>query len=275
MAGRHRAARPRRQSDSRHSPSRTRSPTRASSWPPSTCRCTASPTRRTRSTRRPNERTFNVDLVNNTTGAADSADGKIDPSGQHWYQPGERADVSRDNLRQGEADLIVFTKSVAHARHHRGRRRRTSTRRASTTSASRWAASSAASHLHFASDTQTAALSVPGGVITQLRSTRRHSAPRIIARHRCAELNARSHDIQHDSSTTTSATSRRCSTRAIPSTTSSTRRQLVPLHLQKVIGDTVVPNSATDRLIDGGQAEEDQHARPDGGRRRARAATRP
>ncbi len=67
------------------------SPTRASSSRRSTCRCTASPTRPARCIALPTkpqcigatERTFNVDLVNNTTGAA-VADGVIDSSGTHF-----------------------------------------------------------------------------------------------------------------------------------------------------------------------------------------------
>ena len=56
------------------------------------------------------ERTFNVDLVNNTTGAA-VADGVIDSSGAHIINLTSPR-TSRDNLRQGEADQITFTKSI-------------------------------------------------------------------------------------------------------------------------------------------------------------------
>ena len=61
------------------------------------------------------ERTFDVDIVNNTTGAA-GPDGMIDPSGGmngltyfNFFDPL----AFRDNLRQGEADLIKLTKSIA------------------------------------------------------------------------------------------------------------------------------------------------------------------
>ena len=58
-----------------------------------------------------NERTFDVDLVNNTPGAT-GPDGVIDDSGTHWINLASPL-TSRDNTRQAEADLIVFTKSLA------------------------------------------------------------------------------------------------------------------------------------------------------------------
>jgi hypothetical protein len=56
------------------------------------------------------ERTFNVDLLNNTTGAA-GTDGVIDSSGSHWINLTSPL-TSRDNTRQASADLITFAKSV-------------------------------------------------------------------------------------------------------------------------------------------------------------------
>ncbi len=56
------------------------------------------------------ERTFNVDLVNNTTGVA-PGDGKVDASGTHMINLTSPA-TGRDNLRQAEADLIQLTKSI-------------------------------------------------------------------------------------------------------------------------------------------------------------------
>jgi len=60
----------------------------------------------------PLERTFNVDLVNNVTGAP-PADGLIDPSGKHFAENLGNPLTVRDNMRQAEADLIVFTDSLA------------------------------------------------------------------------------------------------------------------------------------------------------------------
>jgi hypothetical protein len=59
-----------------------------------------------------NERTFNLDLVNNTTGAS-APDGKIDASGTHALSTLFSSPLTgRDGLRQGEADLGVFAKSL-------------------------------------------------------------------------------------------------------------------------------------------------------------------
>ena len=59
------------------------------------------------------ERTFNVDLVDNTTGAP-GADGQIDASGQHFINLNSLL-TSRDNLRQGAADLFQLNASLPSA----------------------------------------------------------------------------------------------------------------------------------------------------------------
>jgi hypothetical protein len=56
------------------------------------------------------ERTFDLDVENNTTGAA-GADGNIDPSGSHFINLTSVL-TSRDNLREGVADLIALTRSL-------------------------------------------------------------------------------------------------------------------------------------------------------------------
>jgi pimeloyl-ACP methyl ester carboxylesterase len=57
-----------------------------------------------------NERTFDLDLVNNTTLAA-GPDGKIDPSGIQFVNVPAPL-VTRDNLRQGAADLLTLVRSL-------------------------------------------------------------------------------------------------------------------------------------------------------------------
>lgn len=57
------------------------------------------------------ERTFDLDLVSNTTGAP-GPDGSIDGSGTHFINLASLA-TSRDNLRQGVADLLVLGQSLA------------------------------------------------------------------------------------------------------------------------------------------------------------------
>lgn len=56
------------------------------------------------------ERTFNVDYVNNTSGAA-GPDGAIDSSGTHFINLTSLL-TSRDNIRQAAADLIALAKAV-------------------------------------------------------------------------------------------------------------------------------------------------------------------
>lgn len=57
------------------------------------------------------ERTFNLDLVNNTTGASEP-DGTADTSGKHYINLLNLA-VTRDNVRQSIADLFALYNSLA------------------------------------------------------------------------------------------------------------------------------------------------------------------
>ncbi len=57
------------------------------------------------------ERTFDVDLLNNTTGA-NGGDGKVDSSGAHFINLGSLL-TSRDNNRQAQADLIQLVKNLS------------------------------------------------------------------------------------------------------------------------------------------------------------------
>lgn len=57
------------------------------------------------------ERTFNVDYVNNDTGAP-GPDGVTDPSGQHFINL-QHLLTSRDNLRQTVSDLLVLERSLS------------------------------------------------------------------------------------------------------------------------------------------------------------------
>ena len=56
------------------------------------------------------ERTFGIDLQNNTTGAP-GPDGAIDPSGSYFINLTSLL-TSRDNLRQGEADLLELSRAA-------------------------------------------------------------------------------------------------------------------------------------------------------------------
>jgi len=56
------------------------------------------------------ERTFNLDFINNTTGAP-GPDGEIDPSGT-WFINLQSLLTSRDNLREGVADLFQLAHAI-------------------------------------------------------------------------------------------------------------------------------------------------------------------
>ncbi len=56
------------------------------------------------------ERTFDVDLINNTTGAP-GPDGRIDDSGAHFINLGSLL-TSRDNIRQSVLDLVQLAKAI-------------------------------------------------------------------------------------------------------------------------------------------------------------------
>ncbi len=58
-----------------------------------------------------NERTFDADFVNNTTNAS-VKDAIADGSGTHFINLASPI-TSRDNLRQGAADIFVLAKSLA------------------------------------------------------------------------------------------------------------------------------------------------------------------
>jgi len=198
------------------------------------------------------ERTFDVDLVRNSATTVAVPDGLIDASGTHFINLSSPL-TSRDNLRQGEADLIQLTKSISCtpscgltvAQAAPGSLPAGPVA-VNTTHVSYVGLSLGAivggSHLHFVNDVAAATLSAPGGVITQLLLDSESFGPSIRA-----GLSAKGltpyvlgqyvRDIQAviDSGD--------------PINHIADATALHPTYLQKVIGDRVVPNSATDRLI--------------------------
>lgn len=178
------------------------------------------------------ERTFDVDL--------DTTPG-IDASGSYFINLTSPA-TGRDNLRQAEADLIVFTKSIAKLDltgdgisdidptkiHFNG---------------ISLGGIVGGTHVHFVKDLRTAALSVPGGVVTKLLLDSDSFGPRIKAGVTASfvensyNYNLFFRDFQSviDSGD--------------PINHILDAATMHPIYLQKVIGDHVVPNSATDRLI--------------------------
>ena len=191
------------------------------------------------------ERTFDVDYVNNATGAP-PADGKIDSSGANFIQITSPI-TSRDNLRQGELDQLALARALA----------------APTTvivgaagpvpapfdptqislSGQSLGSIIGTTVAALPSGIQSFALSVPGGLITDLLLKSQTFGPPIggavaaqlgpdtllfRAFFRDAQAAADAGDsINHVAAAA----------------------QQKPMMLQKVIGDTVIPNVATDRLI--------------------------
>ena len=205
------------------------------------------------------ERTFDVDLVNNTTGAA-PRDGKVDASGTHFINLTSPA-TGRDNLRQAEADLIQLTKSIPGLAIPPGTPAPAGPVGVDPTRISFTGLSLGGivggSHIHFTNDLRTATLSVPGGVITRLLLDSQTFGPRIKAGvtgqlvENSYSYNLFFRDFQAviDSGD--------------PINHIKDAVTMHPVHLIKVLNDTVVPNSATDRLIAEGGLQQAQDDRPE------------
>jgi len=191
------------------------------------------------------ERTFDVDLVNNTTGAA-TPDGRIDSSGAHFINLNSPA-TGRDNLRQAEADLITLSKSVKNLAIAPGTPAPAGPigvdpARVSYTGLS-LGAIVGGSHIKFVPDTRTATLAAPGGVIVKLLVDSPTFGP-VINAGLAAQLAPNSYNYNlflRDFQAVIDSGDPINHIRGAVTT--------VPVHLIKVLNDTVVPNSATDRLI--------------------------
>ncbi|MCZ8133357.1 MAG: hypothetical protein O9284_19000 [Steroidobacteraceae bacterium] len=186
------------------------------------------------------ERTFDADYVNNTTRVAPGGDGP-DPSGASFIQVASPI-TSRDNLRQSAIDVITLATSLRNA-----------------VVVGQAAPVFDPQRIHFAgqslggivgtliagvaSDFQSAALSVPGGGIARLLLDSPTFGPGIIQAV-AANLGANTllfNAFFRDAQAAVDA--------GDPLNYAATARTSQRLLLQKVIGDTVVPNSSTDRLI--------------------------
>ena len=194
------------------------------------------------------ERTFNVDLVNNTTGAA-PGDGKVDASGTHMINLASPA-TGRDNLRQAEADLIQLTKSVPGLAIAPGTPAPAGPVGVDPTRISFVGQSLGGivggSHIHFTNDLRTATLESPGGVITKLLLDSPTFGPRIRAgvTGQLAENSYNYNLLWRDFQAVIDS--------GDPINHIKDAVAMHAVHLFKVLDDTVVPNSATDRLIAAG-----------------------
>ncbi|MGD9598076.1 MAG: lipase [Steroidobacteraceae bacterium] len=189
-----------------------------------------------------NERTFNLDVMNNTTGAA-GADGVIDSSGASFINLSSLL-TARDNLREASADLLTFTRSVGNLDltgdavsdidatriHFVGQS-------LGSIVAVPWLSLSAA--------VQTATLSVPGGLVTQLLRDSPAFGPRINAGLQAQGLvpgTTLYNQFFRDAQNVIEA--------GDPVNYMAAAAAAKPILLHQVLGDTVIPNSATQRLID-------------------------
>jgi len=200
------------------------------------------------------ERTFDLDIQNNTTGVSGS-DGKIDPSGgvkgtTYFYLFSPL--TARDNLRQSEADLITFTKSVAGLAIAPGTPAPAGPIGVDATRVSYVGLSLGAiiggGHLEFAGNiTRTATLAVPGGTITQLLNDSQSFGPVVSSLLNGAGVAPGSYLYNltlRDVQTIIDA--------GDPINHIADTQEQTPTHLLKVLNDTVVPNNSTDRLIAAG-----------------------
>ncbi len=187
------------------------------------------------------ERTFNLDLVNNTTSAA-GPDGRIDASGTHIIQVSSPL-TSRDHLRQAQVDTIAFGKSLTRLDVTGDGVSDVDPARVHYVGLSLGGIVGAA-HARFAAGTRTASLNVAGGLLTQLLLDSPTFGPGIkagLAGSGIAEgttlFNVFIRDLQNGVDASD------------PVNHIAGANVAKPLHLTQVVGDTVVPNSATQRLV--------------------------
>lgn len=196
------------------------------------------------------ERTFDVDFVNNSTGAS-TPDGTPDSSGAYMVNLASPL-TGRDNLRQAEADLLQLTKSLVNDLVippnpvvPAGGTIPTDETRISYVGLS-LGAIVGGTHAHFSNDTRTVALSAPGGVITRLLLDSAAFGPSIKAGVN-AQLAPNSYLFNlffRDFQAVIDG--------ADPVNHIRSAQMMHPTLLFKVLNDGVVPNNSTDRLITAG-----------------------
>jgi platelet-activating factor acetylhydrolase isoform II/virulence factor lipase-like protein len=189
----------------------------------------------------PNERTFNLDLVNNTTGAQ-GADGVIDPSGSYIINLTSLL-TSRDNLREAAIDIVQLATSLP-----------------SLDLDGDTVADIDAARIHYSSislggivgtvanampiSTVSAYLNVPGGGVANLLRESAALGPSVIGGLENAGLiegTTLFEQFFRDAQAIVDA--------GDPVNYIATTIAARPVLLSQVINDTVVPNSATQRLI--------------------------
>jgi pimeloyl-ACP methyl ester carboxylesterase len=188
-----------------------------------------------------NERTFDLDVVNNAD-SSPGPDGMIDPSGTHFINLSSTL-TSRDNLRQAAADLISLTRTVPVIDLDGDQ-----------------AADLDGDRIHFVghslggivgtpylavnADVRTATLAMAGGKIAQLLLDSASFGPRITAGLEAQGLTANTtlfNQFFRDAQTVVDS--------GDPINFAADAAAMHPIHMIEVLGDQVVPNSATERLV--------------------------
>lgn len=190
----------------------------------------------------PNERTFNVDLVNNATSSG-GPDGVIDPSGTHAISTLLQSPLTgRDTLRQGQVDIGVLAKSLTRLDVTGDATADVDPNRVHYVGLSLGGIVGVA-QARFSPTIRTVSVSAPGGPVTQVLLDSPTFGPGVRA-----SLAA---NFPNNSSLFNNFF-REVQTIVDPGDPVNHMCQcatLKPLHLTKVLGDSVVPNSTTDRLI--------------------------
>jgi hypothetical protein len=192
-----------------------------------------------------NERTFNVDLVNNGATSVAIPDGIIDPTGTHFLNLASPATL-RDNYREAEADLLVFTKTIASLDVTGDAVPDVDPARIHLVGLSNGGIVGAAV-VKFSPTLRTATLADAGGVLTKTALDSPRQGPPIRAALGAQGLVDNSwvfNQYFRDAQAVLDS--------ADPINHIAGAQQRRPLHMTKIVGDTNVPNSAFDRLTAAG-----------------------
>lgn len=196
------------------------------------------------------ERTFDIDVSNNTTGAA-GPDGQVDSSGANFINLASLL-TTRDNLREGAADLITLTRSLPNLSLSNGTTGDIDPTRIHFLGHSLGAIVGGV-YLGVASKTEvsTATLAMPGGGFANLLRDSPTFGPRLVAGISALGLmqgTTAFEQFMRDAQTVVDP--------GDPVNYIAAAASQHPIHLLQIVGsalsppDQVVPNSATQRLID-------------------------
>lgn len=193
------------------------------------------------------ERTFDLDVLNNTTGAA-GPDGQIDASGANFINLTSLL-TTRDNLRQGAADLITLVRSLPNMSLGNGPSGDIDPTRIHYLGHSLGAIVGGV-YLGVAPKTEvsTATLAMPGGGLANLLRDSPTLRPRIVASISAPEGTTAFEQFIRNAQTVLDP--------GDPVNYIAAAASQHPIHVLQIVGsplspsDQVVPNSATQRLID-------------------------